>query len=168
MKQLKTIFRATFIYKWRAIVTIFFNLLFVVFNLVSLVLFVPFLQVIFPSEEKIEPLSRPFLDESGIGAYIEYVKDYYNYFMTNMAVEDPKHALMFVCISVVIAFFFKSLFRYLAIYHQSQLRMAVVRDYRNQLFKKSMRLPMSFFTDEKKGDLMSRMNGDVNEIEVAV
>jgi subfamily B ATP-binding cassette protein MsbA len=168
MKQLKTIFKATFIYKWRAIATIFFNLLFVVFNLLSLVLFVPFLQVIFPSEEKLTPLSKPFLDESGIGAYIEYVKDYYNYFMTNMAVEDPKYALMFVCISVVIAFFFKSLFRYLAIYHQSQLRMAVVRDYRNQLFAKSMKLPMSFFTDEKKGDLMSRMNGDVNEIEIAV
>lgn len=168
MKQLKTIFKATFIYKWRAIATIFFNLLFVVFNLVSLVLFVPFLQVIFPSDEKLEPLSRPVLDENGISAFIEYVKDYYNYFMTNMAVDDPKHALMFVCVTVVIAFFFKSLFRYLAIYHQSQLRMAVVRDYRNQLFKKSMRLPMSFFTDEKKGDLMSRMNGDVNEVEVAV
>jgi subfamily B ATP-binding cassette protein MsbA len=168
MKQLKTIFKATFIYKWRAIATIFFNLLFVFFNLLSLVLFVPFLQVIFPSDEKVEPLSRPLLEESGFTAYIEYVTDYYNYFMTNMAVDDPKYALMFVCISVVIAFFFKSLFRYLAIYHQSQLRMAVVRDYRNQLFKKSMRLPMSFFTDEKKGDLMSRMNGDVNEIEIAV
>lgn len=168
MKQLKTIFKATFIYKWRAIATIFFNLLFVIFNLVSLVLFVPFLQVIFPSDESLEPVSKPILDENGMGAYIEFVKDYYNYFMTNMAVEDPKYALMFVCITVVIAFFFKSLFRYLAIYHQSQLRMAVVRDYRNQLFKKSMRLPMSFFTDEKKGDLMSRMNGDVNEIEIAV
>lgn len=168
MKQLRTIFKATFIYKWRAIATIFFNLLFVVFNLVSLVLFVPFLQVIFPSDEKLEPVAKPVLDGNGVSAFIEYVKDYYNYFMTNMAVDDPKYALMFVCVSVVTAFFFKSLFRYLAIYHQSQLRMAVVRDYRNQLFQKSMRLPMSFFTDEKKGDLMSRMNGDVNEIEVAV
>ncbi|MEX2483646.1 MAG: ABC transporter ATP-binding protein [Brumimicrobium sp.] len=168
MKQLKTIFKATFIYKGRALATIFFNLLFVVFNLLSLVLFVPFLQVIFPSEDKIEAMSKPVLEENGFSALIEFTKDYYNYFMTNMAVDDPKYALMFVCFSVVIAFFFKSLFRYMAIYHQSQLRMAVVRDYRNQLFKKSMRLPMSFFTDEKKGDLMSRMNGDVNEVEVAV
>ncbi|MEX1193354.1 MAG: ABC transporter ATP-binding protein [Brumimicrobium sp.] len=168
MKQLKTIFKATFIYKGRALATIFFNLLFVVFNLLSLVLFVPFLQVIFPSEDKIEAMSKPVLEENGFSALIEFTKDYYNYFMTNMAVDDPKYALMFVCFSVVIAFFFKSLFRYMAIYHQSQLRMAVVRDYRNQLFKKSMRLPMSFFTDEKKGDLMSRMNGDVNEVEIAV
>ncbi|RYM34073.1 ABC transporter ATP-binding protein [Brumimicrobium glaciale] len=167
MKQLSTIFRATFIYKARAIATIVFNFLYVIFNLLSLVLFVPFLQVIFPSEE-VEIVSKPILENDGISAYIEFLSNYYNYFMTSMAQNDPKHALFFVCVTVVIAFFFKSLFRYLAIYHQSQLRMAVVRDYRDQLFKKSMGLPISFFTEEKKGDLMSRMNNDVNEIEVAV
>ncbi|PKR82042.1 antibiotic ABC transporter ATP-binding protein [Brumimicrobium salinarum] len=167
MKQLKTIFKATFIYKARAIATIVFNLLFVVFNLLSLVLFVPFLQVIFPSE-KVNIVKKPSFEYDGITSVIDFSKDYYNYFMTSMAQEDPKHALLFVCVTVVIAFFFKSLFRYLAIYHQSQLRMAVVRDYRDQLFKKSMGLPISFFTEEKKGDLMSRMNNDVNEIETAV
>lgn len=167
MKQLSTIFKATFLYKGRAIATIVFNLLYVIFNLLSLVLFVPFLQVIFPSEE-VEIVSKPTLEGEGINAYIEFLSDSYNYFMTSMAQEDPKYALLFVCVTVVIAFFFKSLFRYLAIYHQSQLRMAVVRDYRDKLFKKSMGLPISFFTEEKKGDLMSRMNNDVNEIEVAV
>jgi subfamily B ATP-binding cassette protein MsbA len=167
MKQLSTIFKATFIYKARAIATIVFNLLYVVFNLLSLVLFVPFLQVIFPSEE-VKIVSKPVLENDGITAYVDYLSDYYNYFMTSMAQDDPKYALFYVCVTVVIAFFFKSLFRYLAIYHQSQLRMAVVRDYRDKLFKKSMGLPISFFTEEKKGDLMSRMNNDVNEIEVAV
>lgn len=168
MKQLKGLFKVTFVYKSRALATIFFNLLFVVFNLISFVLFVPFLQVIFPSGEDVEQFSKPALEETGIMSLIEYVKEYYNYFMQSMAAEDPTYALMFVCISVLIAFFLKNLFRYLAIYHQSQLRMAVVRDYRDQLFKKSMLLPMSFFTEEKKGDLMSRMNSDVNEIELAV
>lgn len=167
MKQLSTIFKATFLYKGRAIATIVFNLLYVIFNLLSLVLFVPFLQVIFPSEE-VEIVSKPSLEGEGINAYIEFLSDSYNYFMTSMAQEDPKYALLFVCVTVVVAFFFKSLFRYLAIYHQSQLRMAVVRDYRDKLFEKSMGLPISFFTEEKKGDLMSRMNNDVNEIEVAV
>ncbi len=168
MKQLITIFKSTFLYKGRAFATIFFNLLFVIFNLVSLVLFVPFLQVIFPSEDTELVLSEPNYTGSGISGLIDYVKDYFDYFMSSMAKEDPKYALMFVCVSVVIAFFLKSLFRYLAIYHQSQLRMAVVRDYRNKLFEKSMRLPVSFFTEERKGDLMSRMNGDVNEVEAAV
>jgi len=168
MKQLKTIFKATFFYKWRAIATIFFNLLFVVFNLLSLVLFVPFLRVIFPDGEDFEVIHKPVFEYSGVTSIIEYVKEYYNYFMNSMAQEDPKTALLFVCITVVVTFFLKNLFRYLAIFHQSQLRMAVVRDYRDKMFRKAMTLPISYFTEERKGDLMSRMNNDVNEIEIAV
>lgn len=108
------------------------------------------------------------LQDGGIGTYFEYITDSFNYFMNSMASDDPKSALMFVCISVVIAFFLKNVFRYIAIFHQSQLRMAVVRDYRDQLFRKAMILPLSFFTEERKGDLMARMNNDVDEIEVAV
>lgn len=167
MKQISTIFKVTFVYKWRAIATIVFNFFYVLFNLISLVLFVPFLQVIFPSGD-LETVNKPVFEGSGIPAYISYGKNSYNYFMNSMAQDDPKNALMFVCFTVVIAFFFKSLFRYLAIYHQSQLRMAVVRDYRDKMFSKSMNLPLSFFTEEKKGDLMSRMNSDVNEIEISV
>jgi subfamily B ATP-binding cassette protein MsbA len=168
VKELKALYKATFIYKWRAFATIFFNLLYVLFNLISLVLFVPFLQVIFPSDDVVEKIAKPSMDGVGFTATIDYVKDSYNYFMQNMAAEDPKHALFFVCVTVVIAFFFKNLFRYLAIYHQSQLRFAVVRDYRDALFQKSMRLPMSYFTEERKGDLMARMNSDVQEIDLAV
>lgn len=167
MKHLITTFKATFKYKWRAIATIISNVFYVIFNLTSLVLFVPFLKVIFPSE-KVEIVNKPTLTDTGITDYIDFISDYYNYFMTSMAQEDPKNALFFVCTSVVISFFFKGLFKYLAVYHQSQLRMSVVRDYRDKMFSKSMRLPISFFTEEKKGDLMSRMNGDVNEVEISV
>jgi len=168
VKQLRALYRATFIYKWRAFATIVFNLLYVIFNLLSLVLFVPFLQVIFPSDEATTKVAQPILEEHGVAAYIEYTKNSYNYFMQTMADDDPKNALFFVCITVVIAFFLKNLFRYFAIYHQSQLRFAVVRDYRDMLFAKSMRLPMSYFTEERKGDLMARMNSDVNEVDLAV
>src|SRR5690554_2696553 len=166
MQQLKTIFKATFIYRWRAIATIFFNLLYVIFNLISLVLFVPFLNVILPSDEALEVVHKPVFSGEGIMSYFEYIQDYYNYFMYSMAANDPKGALLFVCISVGIAFFLKNLFRYLAIFHQSQLRMAVVRDYRDKLFKKTMNLPIAFFTEERKGDVMSRMNSDVDQIEI--
>jgi len=88
--------------------------------------------------------------------------------MQQMVLKDPKQALLFVCVSVIMAFFLKNIFRYMAVYHQSQLRMAVVRDIRDSLFHKAMRLPLSFYTEERKGDIMSRMNNDVNEIEVAV
>ena len=88
--------------------------------------------------------------------------------MQQMVQEDPKQALFFVCVSVFAAFLLKNIFRYGAIWHQSQLRMAVVRDIKNKLFSKAMRLPLSYYSDERKGDLMSRMNSDVGEIELAV
>ncbi|SFT66156.1 ATP-binding cassette, subfamily B, MsbA [Lishizhenia tianjinensis] len=169
MKQLFKIYKATFKYKALALITIFSNLLYVIFNLVSLVLFVPFLQLIFPKgDEEITRVSEPVLEATNPIAFVEYVKDAYKFFMQSMVDRGPKEALFFVCCSVLAAFFLKNLFRYIAIYNQSQLRMAVVRDYRDALFNKSMRLPMSFFTEEKKGDLMARMNADVNEIEIAV
>lgn len=88
--------------------------------------------------------------------------------MQEMVKEDPKEALFFVCGAVLIAFFLKNLARYGAIWHQSQLRMAVVRDVKDSIFSKAMKLPLSFYTEERKGDLMSRMSSDVGEIEIAV
>jgi subfamily B ATP-binding cassette protein MsbA len=128
---------------------------------------VPFLQVIFPTGEQ-ERVTEPLLKGEGVDAYLEYLKNQYNFFMQTMVDNDPKEALFFVCVSVVISFFLKNVFRYLAIYQLSELRLSVVRDYRDKLFKKSMRLPMSFFTEEKKGDLMARMNSDVMEIDLGV
>ena len=88
--------------------------------------------------------------------------------MDDLVQQDPKFALLFVCVSVFIAFFLKNFFRYGAIWHQSELRMAVVRDLRGRLFEKALHLPLSFYSNERKGDVMSRMNSDVGEIEVAV
>jgi ATP-binding cassette, subfamily B, bacterial MsbA len=167
MNQISRIVKAILVYRWRAFATIFFNILFVVFNLLSLVLFVPFLKVIFPTGET-ERAIKPIYEGGGLDGVVQYVKNSYNFFMQEMVDRDPKEALFFVCVSVTVAFFLKNLFRYLAIYHQSELRLVVVRDYRDQLFRKSMRLPMSYFTEEKKGDLMARMNSDVNEIEISV
>jgi subfamily B ATP-binding cassette protein MsbA len=79
-----------------------------------------------------------------------------------------EQTLIFICVSVLSAFFLKNLFRYLGIWHLSQLRMAVVRDVRNMLYAKSLRLPMRYYSEEKKGDLMARMSSDVNETEFGV
>jgi subfamily B ATP-binding cassette protein MsbA len=167
MKDFKEIYRYTFSYKGRAILVILFNLLFVIFNLLSLILFIPVLQLIFEPLEQVPDLIEPIWN----GGFIElfsYIKDYYNFYMQKMVNEDPKQALFFVCVSVFIAFFLKNLFRYGAVWHQSELRMAVVRDIRNKMFLKSLNLPLSFYSNERKGDLMARMNSDVGEIEIGV
>ena len=167
MKDFFEIYRNTFKYKSRAILVIVFNLLFVVFNLLSLILFIPFLQLIFKTEALTQKLEEPFWDGSFSG-FFAYVKDSYNFYMNEMIQNDPKEALLFVCVSVFLAFLLKNVFRYGAVWHQSELRMAVVRDLRANLFHKALHLPLNFYTNERKGDLMSRMNSDVGEIEVAV
>ena len=167
MKDFLEIYRYTFVYRTRAILVVVCNLLFVIFNLLSLVLLIPILQLIFNKTKIVANLKSPNWD-GGFLSFFEYIKNYYNYYMQKMVNEDPKHALLFVCITVLIAFFLKNFFRYGAVWHQSELRMAVVRDLRDKLFKKAMNLPLSYYSSQRKGDMMARMNSDVGEIEVAV
>jgi ATP-binding cassette, subfamily B, bacterial MsbA len=131
------------------------------------VLFIPVLQLIFKPEIVAKKVPEPNWNGQFFSLF-EYIKDYYYFFMDNLVSQDPKFALLFVCVSVFIAFFLKNFFRYGAIWHQSELRMAVVRDLRGRLFEKALNLPLSFYSNERKGDIMSRMNSDVGEIEVAV
>lgn len=168
MNTIKEIYRYTFVYKTQTLLTIFFNFLFVIFNLISLALFVPFMELIFKNEFPLVSPTAPVWRE-GAFSFFEYASDYYNYFMELYLFNNGKEkALLFICGSVLIAFFLKNLFRYLAIYYQAQVRMSVVRDLRNKVFAKTLRLPMSFYSEEKKGDLMSRMSTDVNEMEFSV
>ena len=168
MKDILEIHRYSFTYKMTAILVIVFNILFSIFNLVSLGLFVPFLNLIFLDHDKeIEIIAKPVYN-GGVTEFFQYLTEYYNYFMQSMIAEDPKKALLFVCVSIVVAFILKNISRYGAIWHQSQMRMAVVRDIRNKIFEKAMNLPLSFYSEERKGDIISRMNSDVGEIEVAV
>ncbi|MGC6433240.1 MAG: ABC transporter ATP-binding protein [Crocinitomicaceae bacterium] len=168
MKEIFEIHRYAFSYRITAIMVIFCNLLFTIFNLVSLILFVPFLQIIFlDTDKKFEAIVKPEY-HGGFIDFFKYLSSYYNYFMESMAAEDPKKALLFVCFSVIIAFFLKNIFRYGAVWYQSQMRMAVVRDIRNKLFQKALNLPLSFYSEERKGDIMSRMNSDVGEVEISV
>lgn len=167
LRDLKEIYRLTFAYRITAFKVIAYNFCFVLFNLLSLVLFIPVLQLIFNTNSSTSSFPKPSFPEriSGLGSYC---KDSYHYFMSSLVREDPKSALMLVCVSVFIAFFLKNLFRYGAVWHQSKLRMVVVRDLRNTLFEKILILPLSFHSGERRGDLIARMNSDVGEIEIAV
>lgn len=167
MKGILEIYRYTFKYKGTAFLVILCNLLYIIFNLLSMALFVPFLQIIFFPENQEQTIVEPVYNGKFFGLF-EYCGSYYNYLMQSMTASDPKKALIFVCITVAISFFLKNIFRYGAIWFQSQLRMSVVRDVRDAIFSKAMRLPLSYFTDERKGDLISRMQSDVGEIENAV
>lgn len=152
------------------------NLLYVIFNLLSLVLFIPFLKIIFETDKvenidgvvnAAEIITKP--DWATRENLFKYLADYFEFFQYDFVQTNGKMgALQFVCISVLIAFFLKNLFRYGAVYYQSFLRMAVVRDLRKKLFERSMSLPLSFYSEAKKGNLLTRLTSDLNEVEIAV
>ena len=167
MNTIRQIFNYSFKYKKLAFLTIIGNLLFTFFNLLSLVLFIPFLQLIFSSEKLQTVIPKPTYS-GDISLLPEFIIKSYNFQMHEMVIHDPKQALFSVCIMVFSAFFLKNLFRYMAIWFQSELRFSVVRDVRDELFEKSIHLPLSFHTQERKGDLISRMSSDVGEIENGV
>jgi subfamily B ATP-binding cassette protein MsbA len=167
LKDLKEIIKYTFVYKGIAMLVVVCNLLFVVFNLLSLVLFIPVLQLIFRDPKEIALPAYPKSPDSLVGMG-SYIKDFYQFHMATMVKHDPKMALIIVCLIVFAAFFLKNLFRYGAVWFQSELRMVVVRDVRNKIFYKSLILPLSFHSNERRGDIMARMNSDVGEIEIAV
>ena len=99
MKSILAFHKYTFSYKAPAILTIFYNLLFVIFNLISMILFIPFLQLIFKPDQ-VTNLPEPVYN-GGFTNFFIYCKDLYNYTMQEMVKEDPKQALLFVCISVL-------------------------------------------------------------------
>lgn len=93
----------------------------------------------------------------------------FNYYLSNYINENGKlNALLLISIAVVILFFLKNLFRYLAMFFVSPIRNGVVRDLRNKMYHKILWLPLTYFSDERKGDLMSRMTSDVQEIEWSI
>jgi subfamily B ATP-binding cassette protein MsbA len=100
---------------------------------------------------------------------IDSVKDIFNYYFARIIVENGKaDALLFICVVVVIIIFLKNIFRYLAMYFMANVRMGVVKDIRNNMQQKILHLPLSYYSGERKGDLISRMTTDVQEIEWSV
>ncbi len=161
MKNYLRLLRYVKSYKRYAVLNVFFNMLSVVFSLFSLTMVIPFLNVLFGQQQVYEKVSWTFSVKAALTNF--------NYFLSQYVIEHGKiPALTYICVLIVILFFLKNLFRYLAMYFISPIRNGVVRDLRNKMYNKILFLPLTYFSEEKKGDLMSRMTSDVQEIEWSI
>lgn len=164
MNYFKKILRFAKPYTKYAWLNVLFNILYAIFNVLSVISFIPVLGILFGREEKI--LEKP--DYTGIAGLYDYVINSLNYYVSNMMESGgADKALLFIAIVSFAMFFFKNLFRYLALYVLSFLRNGVVKDVRNSLYHKIIELPISYFSEKKKGDTIARMTSDVQEIEVS-
>ncbi len=159
MKKLRQVLRFVIPYWRQTLLTIFFNLLSVLFSVVSLVLFIPVLNILF-KETPAVVVAPPF------ALTIESIKlNFYHLISHIIETSGSITALTYICISVVILFFLKNLFRYLAMYFLAPIRNGVVKDIRNELYLQIMILPLAYYTEQRKGDIISRMTADVQEIQ---
>ena len=140
-----------------------FNVFAVLFSLVSITMVIPFLGLLFGTMETdiVKPESFTFSTSS--------IKDHF-YYEINIIIESGEKidALLFICGLILITFFFRNLFRYLALYFLTPIRNGVVHDLRSTLHEKVISLPLGFFTEKKRGDITSRMTTDLVEIEWSI
>ncbi len=149
-------------YWFYALLNIVFNVLSAFFALFSFVMAIPFLRILFKTQEQVSE-SMPFAFN------MEAIQHNFNYFLSTIISEKGDGpALMMVSIMVVVMALLKTGFKFLANYYITPVRVGTIRDIRNVVYRKTLRLPMSYFSDSRKGDVMSRVGIDVNEIELSV
>ena len=150
-------------YKRFAFLNVFFNILYALFSSLSFVALIPMLEVLFDARARI--YQKPVY--KGISEANTYFKEYLNYQVTQHAGGDPVQALSYIIALVLLLFFLKNIFNYLAIVFINLLRNGVLKDLRNMMYKKIISLPISYFSEKRKGDVISRITTDINEFQTS-
>lgn len=141
---------------------IFFNILYALFSALSFVALIPMLTVMFGDEKKI--YEKPVYQ--GVFQLKDYLMEYMNYYITTTSdAYGTQYTLNVMIVGIISLFLLKNLFNYWAMYFITFLRNGILKDIRNTLYKKSVELPLAYFSEKRKGDMISRMTSDVLEIQ---
>ncbi|NNC69325.1 MAG: ABC transporter ATP-binding protein [Flavobacteriaceae bacterium] len=162
MNYFKKIFRFALPYKSYGILNIICNVFYALFSALSFIALIPMLDILF-EKDKVKPTSEPIY--SGISNLKDFFKEYLAYQVNQYAQDDASKALFLVIGLVIILFLLKNIFNYLAMYFITFLRNGVLKDLRNVLYEKTVNLPLSYFSEKRKGDIMARIGTDVLEIQ---
>ena len=163
MKSFKKVFRFGKPYKKFIFLNIFFNILYAIFSALSFLSLMPMLEVLFGDSEK--TYEKPNFEN-----FLSFGKDFeawLNFLVNSFANNDPNKALILVIITIVVLFFLKNLFNYLAMFFITFFRNGILKDLREKLYKKIISLPISYYQAKKKGDVVSRFTSDVIEIQLS-
>ncbi|MBZ0328308.1 MAG: ABC transporter ATP-binding protein/permease [Altibacter sp.] len=148
-------------YKGYAWLNIISNIFYALFGTLAMISLFPMLSVLFDNTKRLD--IKPVW--TGIADAKEYIENYLNYFVTQKANEGTDDVLIFMVILVIAMFLLKNLFSYLAMFFITFLRNGVLKDLRNDLYKKTIDLPVSFYSEKRKGDTIARLTSDVLEIQ---
>lgn len=163
MRDFRKIMRFGWAYRGYALLNIVFNILYALFSALSFVSLIPMLNVLFKTTEPI--IQKP--DYNGIASLESFLKGNMNYYLNNLLAENIEKTLLLVIGLVLVLFFLKNLSNYFALFFITYFRNGILRDLRNALYKKIIELPIGYFSEKRKGDLMARMTSDVTEIQTS-
>jgi len=153
-------------YKKYAIGHIISNVFFALFGALSFVALIPMLDILFEKKEAVTKIVKPVY--TGLANLKDFYKDYLAYQVNLYAKDDPQKALLLVVGLIITLFLLKNVFGYLANYFMVFLRNGVVRDLRNAVYTKTVELPLSYFSEQKKGDIMARVTNDVSTLQYSM
>ena len=160
-ENLKKIIPFALKYKKDIVMNAIYNILYALFSTLSFIALIPMLDVLFKDAEKI--VEEPKL--TSIWEITSYGNDYLYFYITKLTNESgAQYALLLVVSIIISTFLLKNIFNYLALNHLMLLKNGVLRDLRNKMFDKIISLPISYYSEKRKGDMMARMLGDVNEV----
>ena len=151
-------------YKSSFVSAIIFNLLYAIFNIVALAFMMPILSVLF-GEDKKHITSKPIYS-GHLFDLKQFFSEYSGYYMNQLSqTEGPVYVLAISCVVFIVAFLFRNIFSFLSETCLVDLRSGVTRDLRVDIHNKIIDLPVAYFTEKRKGDMINRISSDVNEVE---
>ena len=150
-------------YSYFAVLNILFNILYAIFSALAFVSFIPMLDVLFKQTKKV--YEAPIY--SGIGNIREYAENYFNYYISKQLETDISTTLIIVVSIVIFFFLMKNVFNYLALFNITFVKNGLLKKLRESLYSKVLVMPIPYFINKKKGDLMSRITADILEIQTS-
>lgn len=160
--NLKKIIPYALFYKKNIVWNVIFNVLYAIFSSLGFVMIIPVMNVLFGEGEKITKLPK----YQGIWKLKDYLSDTLYYYVNYLTeAKGAEYALYLIIGIIIFIFLMKNLFGFLGLQHLMKLKTGVLRDFRDKMYAKIVDLPVSYYSEKRKGDLMARMLGDVNEVQ---
>ena len=163
MGYFKKILKYALPYKHFAFLNIIANIFYAFFGTLSMISLFPMLKVLFNQTQTLTTAPQ----WTGISNIVDYSEAYLNYFVTIKKSEGNDDVLIFMILIIVSTFLLKNLFNYLSLFFITYLRNGVIKDVRNELYDKITELSVSYYSEKKKGDVLSRISSDVIELQTS-
>lgn len=162
MQKLKRLLSHLKPYKGLVVLNIVSNILMALFTVVSIPVFIPFFRILFGLES---PATSAPEQITSLTELLQFANYQFTYLIDT---KGPSYALLATCLLLILLFFLKNLFRYLSLFFIAPIRNGIIRDIRQMVFNHLTHLPLAYFNEERKGDMMSRIVSDVQEVEWSI